>query len=385
MKKILALLSVITLAIMMTGCGQVSNNDAGTSVSKAASNNLLFNVTENRWYSATTGATANYVGQAACLICHLTIGEEFQKSGTLSSATITANLHYSQGTSHTQSPCGECHSTGWNQVSGVSAASPTTNATSGVNLQRAQCESCHGPGSLHITGSGTAKKSLINRIANAKSSCYRCHFGYKEQVTSLEVATASVTDLDLRAAQVDGVRSLRSARMNQARMLKGELGYEYSGETYTSTGHDLSISNSCVVCHMQYNNTSPRTQKARHDSQEVNSGVCASCHNSSIKESAQDEIKALMVQLGGTVSSTNLLPSSRGYNGTNGLIVEWASANSIIAASANTAATDDPAIVKLKRAVYNYCYVAYDKSFGIHNFAYAKKLLQDAISELTIP
>jgi hypothetical protein len=82
--------------------------------------------------------------------------------------------------------CVKCHVTGYELAGGYPAAdSAKTAAVAAVG-----CESCHGPGSLHVIASKAEKTKFIYKIVSAKM-CTECHtptmtpkFKYNEMVKS---------------------------------------------------------------------------------------------------------------------------------------------------------------------------------------------------------
>lgn len=104
---------------------------------------------------------AGYVGQATCLECH-SEAAAFAKTNahghawqTLQAANKTRDLD-----------CVPCHVTGFGQPGG------STLGQLG-NLTAVQCESCHGPGSLHAADPAAGPKSHLRAVTEA--TCTACH------------------------------------------------------------------------------------------------------------------------------------------------------------------------------------------------------------------
>jgi hypothetical protein len=65
--------------------------------------------------------------------------------------------------------CVTCHVTGFHQAGGYPQADSTKNA----GVAHVGCESCHGPGSLHLTAAADQKKATIRR--GGADDCMTCH------------------------------------------------------------------------------------------------------------------------------------------------------------------------------------------------------------------
>jgi len=128
-------------------------------------------------------AVAEFVGGDRCLTCHPAQHQGWQATkhanafATLehadpemasvfeSALKIDAKGHYADNDA-----CVICHVTGFHLPGGYPAADSARTAA----LRNVTCESCHGPGSRHITARLAEKKKLINRNVSAKL-CLRCH------------------------------------------------------------------------------------------------------------------------------------------------------------------------------------------------------------------
>ncbi len=106
--------------------------------------------------------TAGYVGMEECTFCHKEAAEFWKKTVHAKAwETLTAvgkDLDYD---------CVKCHVTGWDQPGG-------SNLAFNQSLRDIQCETCHGPGSLHVAADGKEKKSSLVR-ATPEDVCIRCH------------------------------------------------------------------------------------------------------------------------------------------------------------------------------------------------------------------
>lgn len=146
-------------------------------------------------------------------------------------------------------------------------------------------------------------------------------------------------------------------------MLMGTNGYEYAGVSYTSSWHTTGLSAGCVTCHMDSTgvNTLGGHSWNMENSGTENVGACTDCHTGLTtfdRDGKQTEISALMDSL-----RTKLIAA--------GLMDTTDHAIEDVTTSADSAG-----------ALWNYLFVKEDKSKGIHNYDYAKSLLESSISEL---
>lgn len=105
---------------------------------------------------------ASFVGDRACVPCHEP-EMAFWKKTVHARAWKTLVV----GAKDKHDECVSCHVTGYGEVGG-SALGFTK------KLESVQCESCHGPGSLHVTAEGLEEPPAV-KLATPKSTCVRCH------------------------------------------------------------------------------------------------------------------------------------------------------------------------------------------------------------------
>ena len=126
---------------------------------------------------------ADYVGSARCRSCHL---GEHQSWSTTRHGMAFANLASADSgaiaamasklkVKLTTPPektdaCVVCHVTGL----GLAGGYPGVDSTAHASLSAVGCESCHGPGSLHVSAPFSTKKTVIQRVPSAKL-CKQCH------------------------------------------------------------------------------------------------------------------------------------------------------------------------------------------------------------------
>ena len=131
---------------------------------------------ENRTFAE---PSATYVGSRACMECHET---EYTKFTTYAKkATSYDHIKKMQRglTTEEFKGCFQCHTTGYGKPSGFISEKQTP------NLKDVGCESCHGPGSLHVkSGDAQHIKGKLTAV-----DCEACHskervetFNYKPLV-----------------------------------------------------------------------------------------------------------------------------------------------------------------------------------------------------------
>jgi hypothetical protein len=159
--------------------------------------------------------------------------------------------------------------------------------------------------------------------------------------------TIEESELCSMCHSADGLSPGDQVHHSQASMLFGTDGYEYPGESYSNSIHAIAgpiVEGGCPTCHMVKRSVAGETGHGFTPSLRS----CTPCHGrlqSFNIGQVQDEIQSLLDQL------EALLESAQG-------------------------GTDS-----YDRAQYNYEFVLRDGSLGVHNYEYAKKLLEDSIDD----
>jgi hypothetical protein len=111
-------------------------------------------------------AIATFVGSERCVACHLTAGAVWAQSAHAHAfATLLSRK------ADADPKCIGCHTTGFGLFSGY------RREFGQVKLVNAGCESCHGPGSLHVQQrEGDTTVSFTYRPLGA-GDCQKCHYG----------------------------------------------------------------------------------------------------------------------------------------------------------------------------------------------------------------
>ncbi len=248
------------------------------------------------------------------------------------------------------------------------------------------CQSCHFPhsakNSFQLKYFGNIKLANSKEVnADVAAVCMKCH--------SDKIKDAAVS-----------AESKQIPEKPQAEMFSGTGGVEYDGETYNNSYHttdNFKVAGSktngkCVTCHMfltpdkgtaGHNTIGQHSFAMRDRKGNINIKACwqSGCHfPSSVPtfdrkafgdydgdgtvEGVQTEIEGLLEKLKNAIT------------GSGNIIFSDSSGKPEFKVSKN--ATSDE-----KKAVFNWFFVNNDRSRGIHNTAYAVKLLQVSYQKLT--
>ncbi len=124
---------------------------------------------------------AGYVGSEACADCH-DAADAFWKKTSHAQAWETLEARGQQ----LDLDCIGCHVTGWDKPGGANLAHNT-------NLRDVQCETCHGPGSIHVARGGTEKPAAVKRAPAAELCATQCHTKEHSDTFQLEAYLRDVT------------------------------------------------------------------------------------------------------------------------------------------------------------------------------------------------
>lgn len=119
---------------------------------------------QTSWAEAKKG-TATYVGSQKCKECHEEQFESYSKYSKKAHSFSSIKVMQKGLTKQELKKCYDCHTTGYGKPGGFRSESETP------HLKNAGCESCHGPGSLHVESEDASdiKGSL------SVSDCQHCH------------------------------------------------------------------------------------------------------------------------------------------------------------------------------------------------------------------
>lgn len=151
---------------------------------------------------------AGYVGSEECSFCHAEAFDFWSKTRHANAwkSLTDAGKEFNRD-------CIYCHVTGFGKPGG---------STLGFNepLRNVQCETCHGPGSIHVEQDGHDKPRTIVR-APEKTLCISCHSEEHSDTFELEAYLRDITGTghgaDFRTKLGDGPtgRELRSAGLER--------------------------------------------------------------------------------------------------------------------------------------------------------------------------
>jgi formate-dependent nitrite reductase cytochrome c552 subunit len=151
-------------------------------------------------------------------------------------------------------------------------------------------------------------------------------------------------------------------------MFAGTAGYEL-GSGYTNSMHTSLVDNSCVDCHMaeaygvEAGGHVMSASYTNYGSTTYLTDGCTDCHSD--VSALETKIENTKLEIEGLVDSLETKLIADG-------LLDAASHRVVPGAYTNDQAG----------AVYNYIFVAKDGSYGMHNYEYAKKLLQNSLAAL---
>lgn len=282
--------------------------------------------------------------------------------------------HYTGGAYlENSSSCAGCHTT-----EGFIQFSRGQTVTGHPDASPPGCFTCHSPHSrndfslriespvLMLAGVvGDADPIFDYGKGNLCASCHKPRAISPKPDPTKTAATDTITITSSRWYQHYGVQGL---------MLSGFNGFEFQGYTYTNsphTGSNVIKTEGCIICHMSLEERNPaggHSMWLESDEGELTVGCeTVGCHAGPMQldyEGKQTETQALL-------DSLYILLLDR----------NWITASGSVNASASNPLKIAPAY--LSGAMYNYFFVEHDLSLGVHNYDYAKNLLEDSIAELT--
>ena len=106
---------------------------------------------------------ASYVGMEACVDCHSDQTDFWNK--TIHASAWKTLIDRGQ---QFDLSCIGCHVTGWERPGGSNLAHNT-------NLRDVQCETCHGPGSIHVAKGGLEKPAAVHLAPPPDLCATQCH------------------------------------------------------------------------------------------------------------------------------------------------------------------------------------------------------------------
>ena len=248
--------------------------------------------------------------------------------------------------------CAGCHGTEGAKARINAGLLPHDASIEGVvNVSPYDCRTCH---NIHTTYTlddfsltGGEQPVVMERTTStydggAGNLCANCH-QFRNAAPTVDAGNISVTS-----------SHFGPHLSAQAQMLLGEGGL--GGVTGTPSPHYSTVTDTCVACHMgaEFNHTyAPEVER------------CVACHadlEDFDNNGAQTEIATLLEELKAQFIAKGMMDEEEAW----------------------IASSSAPAIYPeaIADAMWNYSFVAEDGSLGVHNSAYAKALLQQALDAL---
>jgi hypothetical protein len=259
--------------------------------------------------------------------------------------------------------CAGCHGTEGAKARINAGLPPHDESIAGVvNVSPFDCRTCH---NIHMTYTsedwaltGAGQPVVLEYTGGTFDGgdgnlCANCH-----QIRN-EPPTATGGNIEVTSSRYGTHYGVEAA------MLLGEGGLGVTGSPST---HYASVENTCVTCHMgdEANHTYlPAVER------------CQACHTDAEDfdiDGTQTEVTAMLEELHAIFVAENLLNPETDL---------WGIYDSATGTFSNPSA-DNPLVVPeaVGNAMWNYKFVTYDQSMGVHNSAYTKALLEAALEAM---
>jgi hypothetical protein len=240
----------------------------------------------------------------------------------------------------------------------------------GTDFTALKCFTCHTP---HSEGDFSLRVNQAITLANSES--------YNRGTSNICVACHQ-SRANVNTAVVDSVKM--SSRFgphysNQGDMLIGTNAYEYAGVDYLGSWHATGATDGCIPCHQAasgHETIGGHSWNMRNEDRDfelITGCNIEGCHLSNPLDSINriaradydnnGQIEGVQTELAGMIDTLGALLFAAGLVDSTGTPID-----DLVVPDADSAG-----------AVFNYVFVQEDQSLGIHNTAYAVKLLQSAI------
>lgn len=155
-----------------------TNPSGGMELSEAGK---AFKADAKSTLASAVGKAAEYVGNNKCKMCHMKQHTAWSQTphakawdallkDPKKNAEMAAALKITmKDTAMETDDCVRCHVVGFQLAGGF----PQTDEAKAASVRGVGCESCHGPGSLHVAAPAADKKKFINKPG--EKLCVQCH------------------------------------------------------------------------------------------------------------------------------------------------------------------------------------------------------------------
>jgi predicted CXXCH cytochrome family protein len=211
------------------------------------------------------GYTNHETKLTVCGNCH--VGEQ-SRWEEHAHASAWADL---QASGQSQSSCAQCHTV--NQLGNPTTAQGGYLAVPAERYQDVQCESCHGPGLLHVQNPDVDANHPVASIkvgADLSAGCGQCHQGQHHPFVE-EWAVSGHGILNTVAAPRPTCNGCHEA--------KGILRRFGVTNTYLEEFSEEPLPITCAVCHDPHGNDNSKNLRFAIDVPSAEENLCAQCHN----------------------------------------------------------------------------------------------------------
>lgn len=229
-------------------------------------------------FTAPPAAAANFVGysdtvtkQTVCGNCHV---DQQAKWSTTKHATAWADL---QASGHAGASCEPCHTVNSNGNASTDSLSGFL-STRDARYEDVQCESCHGPGLVHVTAPGLSNRPLASIAVDTGAAfgdgCGECHTGTHNPFVDEWVQTKGAGHAHLEAHAL-GNAACTNCHVGQDALVAWGVNTNYKEASEEAT-NPMAIT--CAVCHDPHGG--PNTAQLRYpiDVADTSGNLCMRCH-----------------------------------------------------------------------------------------------------------
>jgi len=306
-------------------------------------------------------------GTATCVSCHSeTHRDPIESTYLMSGHAAAGAVGYAGG----RSSCTDCHSNeGFIDLMDGKAGVDRTDQTA---ISCTTCHEKHGTFDFETDGFDYALRTfdpvILRKVTtdfvfdyqdeNGKSTssniCVQCHQPRK-------LALVDADELGVKDGKIIIPNRYGPHYGAQGILLEGIFGVEIEGTTDYPTSNPHREGASCVSCHMGAEGTDSDGNLTGTHTLLPTLNSCTSCHG----ETAAAKVTSLQTEIDGLMTQLEVLFTAEGLLDVDGNLVYNVEYDVVVA-----------------DAYWNYKYVYYDHSHGVHNPGYSKALLLNSIEAL---